>query len=917
MCRVNRTAILRWAAARVLVHSERRLLPPQPRGGIGGVFRDPPEKLVERACRAVAVVLPFLALVVAAAFFFRELLGLDTPARYIASDFASYFYPVFRYVAEEIAAGRLPHWTPFVGAGYPLLADIEASVFYPPARLFTLVVGPPSYFALELYAIAHYVVAGAGMLVLLNQVGLPAIPAGVGALTFMFSGFFWAHVAHLSILQSSAWLPWLLAAHARALLTRSPGWAVTAGAVLALVALGGHPQAALYVAAALALFTLTAMETGWCGPSVRDRLRAVATTAAVLLLGLALAAPQLVPTLTLAPFTTRWSPSAEFIGSDALPVHQLLTFLVPLAYVGTERFRSMDEVYAYVGIGALVLAAAGVVLRRDTWSRFLGLATVVGLALALAPLLPGFPEIAEHLPVVGLFRASARATLLTDFGAAGLAALGLDAWRRALRRPEGLRRVRGLLWGWRGFVVLALGGEALLLARRVPAWAGPLAADFPTSYAFFVAILLAHVVVLEAWRAGWLPPRLGELFTLALIVINLTQPHRTVGWSPVSPETTWRPSAVVQELQSSPGRQRVWTDGGLHQGGRLFEANAGLLDRLEVVGHYTSLDMVRYTEFARALGGPHEQPLFADLLNVRYLVTAAAPHHRGRYSPPRLEPGEERQYDLTGLLEGAIGSVNLALEVDPRIGLIRSVTLAEAATSLHFCVDCPEGGTPLRIRLRPRGWVTAHATLAARRPIQEIRLINRSPGAVTVRTLRLDEVDLYALGGRYLWRGRNLWENSYALPRAYLVEDIVVQPDAGRVIPTLLGLDARETAVTELAPTCQASLAPSETSPPGVEVIEYQPTVVRLRTAHGRPGFLVLADARYKEWRARVDGRPKPIYTTNLLLRGVCVPAGRHEVEFGYQPTAFRRGLALALLGGLGAMAAVGTGRWRRRSARS
>ncbi len=137
--------------------------------------------------RAAGVVLPPLALVIAAGLYFREILPLPEPQRYFGGDFASYFYPVYRYVAEETGAGRLPHWTPYVGVGYPLLSDIEASVLYPPIRLMTLFTGPPSYLVLELYAIAHFVLAGLGMLLLGRTLGLPVVAASVAAVTFVFS----------------------------------------------------------------------------------------------------------------------------------------------------------------------------------------------------------------------------------------------------------------------------------------------------------------------------------------------------------------------------------------------------------------------------------------------------------------------------------------------------------------------------------------------------------------------------------------------------------------------------------------------------------------------------------------------------------------------------------------------------------
>ena len=42
-----------------------------------------------------------------------------------------------------------------------------------------------------------------------------------------------------------------------------------------------------------------------------------------------------------------------------------------------------------------------------------------------------------------------------------------------------------------------------------------------------------------------------------------------------------------------------------------------------------------------------------------------------------------------------------------------------------------------------------------------------------------------------------------------------------------------------------------------------------------------------------------PIYRTNVLVRGVAVPAGEHQVEFTYRPTPWQQGLWLGIAGWL------------------
>ena len=59
--------------------------------------------------------------------------------------------------------------------------------------------------------------------------------------------------------------------------------------------------------------------------------------------------------------------------------------------------------------------------------------------------------------------------------------------------------------------------------------------------------------------------------------------------------------------------------------------------------------------------------------------------------------------------------------------------------------------------------------------------------------------------------------------------------------------------------------------------------------------FLVLNERPYPGWRATVDGRPTEIYPTNIVMRGLIVPAGATLVELRYVPFIVS-GYGLALL---------------------
>ena len=78
----------------------------------------------------------------------------------------------------------------------------------------------------------------------------------------------------------------------------------------------------------------------------------------------------------------------------------------------------------------------------------------------------------------------------------------------------------------------------------------------------------------------------------------------------------------------------------------------------------------------------------------------------------------------------------------------------------------------------------------------------------------------------------------------------------------------------------------------------------------------MLSDNWYPDWIATVDGAEVPLYRANHTFRGVRVPAGRHTVEFTFDPPDLRAGFFIHVAG---VLLLLGYAAWyllRRRSAR-
>lgn len=124
-----------------------------------------------------------------------------------------------------------------------------------------------------------------------------------------------------------------------------------------------------------------------------------------------------------------------------------------------------------------------------------------------------------------------------------------------------------------------------------------------------------------------------------------------------------------------------------------------------------------------------------------------------------------------------------------------------------------------------------------------------------------------------------VYEDTRAMPRAYLVERLLLVSGKEEAIAKLYGLsDIRLEAVVEGNPeVINIPLQSNESV-----IMRYKPTIIEMDVRVGVPRFLVISNTYNRGWRARVDGKETPIYRTNYAFQGIVVPEGTHSVVFSY-----------------------------------
>ena len=181
---------------------------------------------------AAILVLTFLSLL-----FCRELLLNGEVPFY--RDLTNYFYPLRYSLYESYRGGELPLWNRHFAQGFPNFASFQSGAFYPPHFVLFLF---PFFAAINALFIFHFLIASIGTYKLLRRWNYSWELALVGSLSFTFGGVIVSLTNLLNHFQSAVWLPWLILAFERVLIT--PRWAhfLTFIFVAAVQLLGGSPE---------------------------------------------------------------------------------------------------------------------------------------------------------------------------------------------------------------------------------------------------------------------------------------------------------------------------------------------------------------------------------------------------------------------------------------------------------------------------------------------------------------------------------------------------------------------------------------------------------------------------------------------------------------------------------------------------
>lgn len=738
-----------------------------------------------------------------------------------------------------VAQGILPLWNPHIFCGLPQLASHHAASLYPPAYFFFALL--PPFRAFSLMESAHFWWAGFGTWLWLRRGWrLGPVASLFGGASFMFSGFLLAHAGHSPLLWTAAWIPWILHQTRRALSARP--WSLPLLAAMLAMQIGaGYMQVSLMTWMVVAAEALAVAARR---PARRIPQRLLLPGAAGML-AIGLMGVQFFATREILPMTMRSSIDYAAFASHGIPAGQLPGLLFPMLYGAVHPASRITQPW----FGQWDLSESTGAMPAATWVAVL-------MLVALAP--------------------------------------------HGLRHRPRLRR-RTLCWlGITLFSFLLLFGECSPLAPllfRLPVYN---LFRIQTRWLLFFDLGLAALAAVgldlllqRIARLGAVPKRtlIGAAIVVALVFpLTVVWLHYT--WQPIQYSGMTRDKFFEEWLVLQ--NRAVWVP---------------LMAACGTIASFALLDSPRLRR--RGLGA-----LFILLaLDAQFTWQ----HVNLQFAWPTKTATAPGNQTLAFLNEDA-GPDELYRVLQITGSDVRQTpeTMIQHLPALNG-VDALMGDWPLLVpaysrllRLTNYGSTLEPLELVARHWILDMLncrylLVGYwwdgetfqpySPGNPTpafVRAVAGDD----QLAARFPFRmqttgGISILENTGALPRAWFVERVRLVESADAAVDALWNAEVFDPAREVLLETAPPSMQPA---PGRVTAIHREPDKLWIDyEAPDGPGLVVISEAWYPGWWARVNGELTPILRANGVLRAVAVPPGSGQIYMRYLPDGFKRGALLSL----------------------
>jgi hypothetical protein len=158
-------------------------------------------------------------------------------------------------------------------------------------------------------------------------------------------------------------------------------------------------------------------------------------------------------------------------------------------------------------------------------------------------------------------------------------------------------------------------------------------------------------------------------------------------------------------------------------------------------------------------------------------------------------------------------------------------------------------------------------------------------------------------------RGEIPLKNTETNGNAWFVKSLFTVPNADDEIVGLGKINTKTQAITQTNFKTELGLKDTYDGDGSIKLLSYQPNELVYETDSRSDEFAVFSEIYYpKGWNAYIDGQLKPHAGVNYVLRGMPIPAGKHKIEFKFEPSTYTTGNTIAMAGSILLLITVGVG---------
>jgi hypothetical protein len=160
-------------------------------------------------------------------------------------------------------------------------------------------------------------------------------------------------------------------------------------------------------------------------------------------------------------------------------------------------------------------------------------------------------------------------------------------------------------------------------------------------------------------------------------------------------------------------------------------------------------------------------------------------------------------------------------------------------------------------------------------------------------------------------------KNDSALGNCWLVKNIQYVKDANAEMNSLGNYNPADTAVVQDIFKSSIPFEPVADSTATITLVKNDNDIITYTFNAASNQFAVFSEVYYKSgWKAYIDGKEAPIVKVNYVLRGLAVPAGKHDIKFEFKPQGYYKGKSITSIFSIILLIVFATGifmEWRSR----